>query len=119
MSVWSVVRRRTNLHADESDLELHNARVVSVISGDGTGNGGNKLADPHTERTVDQKRSSTESLNGPERDRGGADVDEGGDERDQERVGDGVQVLEEDGSEVEDAAILVIAHVATQDRLTS
>jgi hypothetical protein len=52
--------------------------------------------------TVDEQRSSTESLNGPEGDRGGADVDKGGDQRDQERVGDCAECLEEGGTEVED-----------------
>ena len=43
--------------------------------------------------TVDQQGSSTESLNGVERDGGRADVDEGGDEGDQERVVDGSKSL--------------------------
>lgn len=43
--------------------------------------------------TVDQQGSSTESLNGVEGDGGGADVDEGGDEGNQERVVDGSKSL--------------------------
>jgi hypothetical protein len=88
-----------NVDTDESDLDLDNGRVISL---GGTDNGGDKLADPHTKSTVDQKRSTTEFLNGVERNRGGAYVDKGGDKRDQERVGNGTQVLEEDGSKVED-----------------
>ena len=52
--------------------------------------------------SVDEQRSSTEFLDGVERDRGGADVDKGGDERDQERVVDCAKTLEERGTEVED-----------------
>ena len=43
--------------------------------------------------TVDQQGSSTESLNGVERDGGRADIDEGGNEGDQERVVDGSKSL--------------------------
>jgi len=52
--------------------------------------------------SVDEQRSSTEFLDGVERDGGGADVDEGGDERDQERVVDCAETLEERSTEVED-----------------
>jgi hypothetical protein len=52
--------------------------------------------------SVNEQRSSTESFNGVERDRGGADVDEGSDQRDEERVVDCSKTLEERGTEVED-----------------
>lgn len=43
--------------------------------------------------TVDEKRSSTEPFNGVEGDRSRADVDEGGDQRDQEWVRDCSETL--------------------------
>lgn len=92
-----------DLHADEGDLNLDKGGVVVGVGLGGTDDGGDELTDPHAERTVDQKRSTTESLNGPEGDGSGADINEGSNERDQEWVGDGAQVLEEDGTEVEDA----------------
>jgi hypothetical protein len=52
--------------------------------------------------SVDEQRSSTEFLDGVERDRSGADIDEGGDQGDQEGVADCSESLEERGTEVED-----------------
>ena len=51
--------------------------------------------------SVDEQGSSTESFNSVERDGGGADVDEGSDQRDEERVVDCSKTLEERGTEVE------------------
>ena len=83
-STWTPSRsEEENVDTDESDLNLGDGWVVLL---DGTENGGDELANPHTEGTVDQKGSTTESLNGPERDWGRADIDESGNERDQERV---------------------------------
>jgi len=74
----------------------------SIGSGSDTDDTGDELADQHTKSTVDHDGSTTELLNGPEGDWGRADVDEGGDETDEEGVGDGAELLEEGGTEVED-----------------
>jgi len=56
----------------------------------------------HTQGTPDEERATTEFLNRIKGDWGRADVDEGGDETDEEGVGDGPEFLEEGGTEVED-----------------
>jgi hypothetical protein len=61
-----------------------------VVEADGDTNDGDKeLADQHAKGTPDEQRTATPLLNGVEGDRGGADVDEGEDQRDQEGVADG------------------------------
>jgi hypothetical protein len=68
--------------------------------------------------SVDEEGSSTELLNGPERDRSRADINEGGNERDQEGVADGSEILEERGTEVEDE-VDTLADVSTLTRTLS
>lgn len=76
---------------------------VSVVETDGnTDDGDDELADKHTEGTDEKDAAATESLNGPEGQRSGEDVDEGEDERDEESVGDGTGGLEEGSRVVED-----------------
>jgi hypothetical protein len=76
---------------------------VSVVETDSNTNDSNdELADKHTEGTDEKDTAATESLNGPERQRSGEDVDEGEDERDEESVGDGTGGLEEGSRVVED-----------------
>jgi hypothetical protein len=67
-----------------------------------TNDGDEELADQHAESSVDEQRAATEALNRPERQRGGADVDKGEDERDQEGVLDGTCRLQEGSRVVED-----------------
>ena len=61
-----------------------------------------ELADEHTESTPDEEWATAEFLNSVERNWGGADVDQGEDERDQEFVADGTGGLQERGGVVED-----------------
>jgi len=88
-----------DVDADEGD---HGADSFVVGGVDGSDNGADELANTHTNSTPDQDRTTAELLNDIEGDRSGADVDEGGDKRDQKGVGDRSQRLEEDGTEVED-----------------
>jgi len=60
------------------------------------------LAKEHEDGTPNEERAAAESLDGPERDRGGKDVDKGGDQTDDERVGDRTEGLEERGTKIED-----------------
>ena len=60
------------------------------------------MHDDHSSGSRDQQPSTTEALNGVERDGRGAYVDKGGDQRDEERIRDRAQAGEEDRTEVED-----------------
>lgn len=91
--------KEEDVDTDQGDLSSYDIGVGTV--GD-TDDGANELADQHTKGTPNKERSSTESLNGPEGDWGGADVDEGGDQGNEEWVGDCAEGLEEGRSEVED-----------------
>lgn len=61
-----------------------------------------ELADEHTKSTENENGTTTESLDGIERQRSGADVDQREDERDQEGVLDGTGGLEEGSGVVKD-----------------
>ena len=76
--------------------------MVALVfsSGGNTDDGNDKLTDQHSKGAIDQQSATTEFLDGEERDRGAADVDEGGDETDHEWIADGLQLLEESGSEL-------------------
>lgn len=119
---------------DEGNLGVDSADVVGDdgvgvgLSGSGVGvvetdsdtnDGNEELADKHTESTDEKDGSTTESLNSPERERGGADVDEGEDERDEEDVVDGTGGLEEGSRVVEDEVdtgpLLHHLHGGTED----
>jgi len=76
--------------------------VVLQLTSSDTNDTDNELADDHEEGTDDQDSAASELLHDVEGNGGGADVDQGGDERDEERVGDGFERGEEDGSKVED-----------------
>lgn len=82
-----------NLGVDSRDVvgnRLTSSVFVGVVEANGnTDNGNQELADQHAESTPDQERATTEPLDSPEGDRGGADVDEGEDQRDQEDVVNG------------------------------
>jgi hypothetical protein len=73
--------------------------VLSSSSADGTDN---ELHDDHTSGTEDEKRATSNLLDHDKRGWGGEHVDQSGNERDQEGVGDGTKLLEENGSKVED-----------------
>lgn len=76
---------------------------VGLVEADGdTDDGNEELADEHTKGTPHEERATADLLNSVEGDGGGADVDEGEDEGDQEDVGDGTGGLQEDGRVVED-----------------
>jgi hypothetical protein len=77
--------------------------VVDGVLASGSANGtDDELHNDHTGGTVDQDSTTSKLLNHDERGRGGEHVDEGSDHGDQERVVDRAELLEEDGSEVED-----------------
>lgn len=91
-----------------------------MVEADGDTNDGNEeLADEHTKSTNKKNGSTTESLNSPERQGSGADVDEGEDERDEEDVVDGTGGLEEGSRVVEDEVdtgpLLHHLHGGTED----
>jgi hypothetical protein len=77
-------------------------QVSLVETNSDTNNGDEELADQHAQGAPDEKRSTTDPLNGVEGNRGGADVDEGENQGDQEGVGDGAGRLQERGRVVED-----------------
>jgi hypothetical protein len=93
---------------------------VGVVEADSdTNDGDEELADKHTQGTDEEDRSATESLNSPERQGSGADVDEGEDERDEEDVVNGTGGLEEGSRVVEDEVdtgpLLHHLHRSTED----
>jgi len=74
-----------------------------LVESDGNSDDGDEeLADHHGTSADDQELSSTKLLDGVERDRGGAHVDNGKDHRDDEWVVDGTGRLEEGSRVVED-----------------
>lgn len=100
---------------DEGDLSVHgrdvvgNGRVgvrgvwVGVVETDrNTNDSDEELADKHTKGTDNEDEATAEPLDGPEGDRGGADVDEREDQRDKEGVADGAGGLQEGRGVVED-----------------
>lgn len=84
-----------DVDADKGD---HGGDAGGVGVVDGADDGDNVLADDHTGGTPDEKRTASEFLDGVKGDGGGAHVDEGSDQGNEERVGDGVEGLEEYGS---------------------
>lgn len=93
-----------------------------LVESDGnTDDGDEELADEHTESSVDEERATTESLDSVEGDRGGADVDDGEDHGDEERVGDSTSRSEERSGVVEavkrsEESESDIDHSRTRDR---
>merc|ERR1712113_425267 len=99
--------------SDEGNLGVDSRNVVGnrltgsvfvgvVEANSNTDDSNQELADQHAESTPDQERATTEPLNSPEGDRGGADVDEGEDQRDQEDVVNGAGRRQEWRGVVED-----------------
>lgn len=100
---------------DESNLSVDGGNVVGNVLGrvagigvglvetnGNTNDGDQELTDKHTKSTENEDSTATKSLNGPERQRSGADVDQGEDQGDQEGVADGAGRLEEGSGVVED-----------------
>jgi hypothetical protein len=77
--------------ADERDLSLSGCLVRDRDGG--TEDGCEELADQHAQGTPDEQGTTTEALNGPERDGSRQNVDEGGDETDEEGVGNRALVV--------------------------
>ncbi|KAI2255605.1 hypothetical protein LOZ10_005651, partial [Ophidiomyces ophidiicola] len=88
-----------DVDTDEGDHGLDG--LGAVADGDAH-DGDNELADEHAAGAPDEQGAAADALDGPEGNRGGADVDEGGDEADEEGIVDGAEGLEEGGAEVED-----------------
>ena len=88
-----------DVDADEGNEGTGGALVVGESGSDGSDD---ELADNHSEGTPDEERAAAEALDGPERDGGGADVDDGEDQGHEEGVLDRAEGLEEDGGVVED-----------------
>lgn len=88
-----------DVDADEGD---HGGDGFGVVAVSDTNDGHNELADDHAESSPQKEGTTTNPLNGVERDGGGADVDDGGDHGQEEGVLDGAELLEESGAEVED-----------------
>jgi len=101
-------RKEENENGDKCDLSVHGGDVVcyavgGVVESNGdTNDSDEELADQHSESAIDQDRTTTKSFNGPERQRGRANVDEGENEGDQEHIADCTGGLKEDGGVVED-----------------
>lgn len=96
-------RERGNVQADEGDHSLNSGGVVAgSLASCGSNDTNDELHDDHGGGTEDKKLTATELLNDVERDGSRQDVDKGGDEGDQEGVADRAELLEENGTEVED-----------------
>lgn len=95
--------KEEDVDADECNLGRNGRIVMKLLAtGGDTNNGNNKFADQHAQGTPDEDCTTAESLNDPEGDGSGADVDQSSDEIDQEGVGDRAQILEEGSTKVED-----------------
>jgi hypothetical protein len=70
--------------SEQDEYDLRGAR--SGIGG--TGDADDPFTNTHSDSTVDEKRTATKALDGPERDGSGADIDDGGDHGDEESVFD-------------------------------
>jgi hypothetical protein len=81
---------------DEGDHGLHG---IVVAWRNGTDQSNDDLADTHTNSSPDQKRTTTDTLHGVERDGRAESVDEIGNDGDKEGVGDRAELSEEGGSE--------------------
>lgn len=71
-------------------------------AGSNPNNTDDELHDDHSAAPNDKDPATTEAFDNPEGEGGRADVDEGRDEGDEERILDRAEGGEEDGSEVED-----------------
>lgn len=131
---WSPSRcKEEDVNGDEGNLCIDSRVVVGVArsvradvsvveSNSDTNNSNDEFADEHTESTVDQNRSSSETLYHPEREWSGANVDQSEDEGDKESVADCVSRLEERSRVVEDevhtSPLLHHLHGGSENRLS-
>lgn len=76
--------------------------IRSIAAGGSTDDTNDKLHDDHETGTPDKNGTATNLLNHDEGEGSAQHIDEGGDHGDKERVVDGAELLEEDGTEVED-----------------
>lgn len=86
----------------DADERNHGRDGFGVVAIGHTDDGHDEFADEHACGSPDEERASAELLDGPERNRSGENVDQGGDQANQEGVLDGSERLKEGGSEVED-----------------
>ena len=102
-----------DINGNESDLNVDSVDVdgngstgsvnVGLVETNGdTNNSNNEFADGHTDGTPNKHGTTTETLNEPEGDRSGADVDESEDKRHQEDIANSTSRLEERSRVVED-----------------
>lgn len=92
-----------DVEADEGDHGAHGRGVVGILAARRHADDGDDvLHDHHQGGAVDEQGAASEALDGPEGDGCGAHVDEGGDQRDQERVADVAELLEEGCAKIED-----------------
>ena len=114
-----------NLGVDGGDVNSASLAISvdkGLVEADGDTDDGNKeLADQHAKGTPDEERTTSELLNGVERDGSRADVDKGEDQGDQEGVADGTGRGQEGGGVVEDevdtSPLLHHLHGGTEDGL--
>lgn len=94
-------RKEGDIDADECNLGTDSAVVVLALTTSSHSNDADdEFTDQHAHCTPDENCASAESLNDPERERGGANIHESGDQTDQEGVADRTQLLEEGSAEV-------------------
>jgi len=114
-----------NLSVDSGDVNsagLASSIDEGLVEADGdTDDCNEELADQHAQGTPDKERTTSELLNGVERDGSRADVDEGEDQGDQEGVADGTSRGQEGCGVVEDEVdtgpLLHHLHGSTEDSL--
>lgn len=92
--------------SEEEDIDANEGNqgsgCVLVVGEGGSDSTDNKLADDHAQGSVDHDGATAETLNGPEGNRGGDDIDNGENHGNQERVVDRAKGLQEDRGVVED-----------------
>lgn len=92
-----------DVQADEGNHSPGGVLVVETrLSGGGSDDGSDELEDDHESSTEDEQVTATNLLNHDEGEGSRQDVDESRNKRDEERVADRAELLEEDSTEVED-----------------
>lgn len=91
--------KEEDVDADEGNHGRDGRGALTVGDAD---DGDEELADDHAQGTPEEQGATTDFLDGVEGDRGGADIDDGGDHAQEEGVLDCTKLLEEDGTVVED-----------------
>ena len=92
-----------DVEADEGNHGGNSSMIIFLRpAGGNTNDADNELHNDHSRASDDEDPAAAEAFDGPKGDWGRADVDEGCDEGDEERVLDRAEGFEEDGPEVED-----------------